>query len=412
MKKSKLELKNFIWNIVGSTAFGFTSLFFMIIVTRINGLDSAGFFTYCFANACVFWTIAAYSGRTYQITETDKKIKDTDYFYNRITTSIFALVAVTIFCLITKSMAEKFTLSIILTVYRSIEAIIESMQAVAQRNGELYKAGISLFIRTLILVLVFVAVDLITHNLIITGLSLIIVNLLFLFTFDYKNIKNKFSKSKFDSQINKKLLCLGFSTFLYSFLSIYVSSATKYAINSFTTDEIQAIYGIIIMPASFLSMVSNYLIQPFLTKITSYINDSDIIGVKKLLLKLSLGIIFVGVFALGLCYLVGIPILEFVYSTELTEQKINLIVILIGSIFYSLVILLSSVFIAMRKTFEQLVLLIITAISALIISNQFVKLSGINGASTSYFVVMLIEFILHLVTMFIILHKKEKEWIN
>lgn len=409
MKKNKLELKNFIWNIVGSTAFGFTSLFFMIIVTRINGLDSAGVFTYCFANACIFWTIAAYSGRTYQVTETDKKIKDTDYFYNRITTSIFAIIAVVIFCLITKSTAEKFILSVILTVYRSIEAIIESMQAVAQRNGELYKAGISLFVRTLILVTIFIIVDLMTHNIILTGLSLIIVNLLFLFVVDYRNIRNKFTKSKFDNQINKKLLRLGFSAFLYSFLSIYVSSATKYAINSFTTDDIQAIYGIIIMPASFLSMVSNYLIQPFLNKITSYINDKDNRGVKNLLLKLSLGIIFIGILALGLCYLVGIPVLEFVYSTELLEQKINLIVILIGSIFYSLAILLSSVFIAMRKTFEQLVLLIITAISALIISNEFVKFYGINGASTSYLVVMFVEFILHLVTMLIILHKKDKK---
>ncbi len=409
MKKSKLELKNFIWNIIGSTAFGFTSLFFMIIVTRINGLDKAGIFTYCFANACIFWTIASYSGRTFQVTESDENIKDTDYFYNRITTGVFSIIAVTVFCLLTKSTAEKFVLSLLLTIYRAIEAIIESMHAVVQRNGELYKAGISLFFRTIILVIAFIVVDLITNNIIVTSGFLIVINLFFLFFIDYNNIKNKFNKSKFDSQINKKLLHLGFSTFLYSFLSIYVSSATKYAINSFTTDDIQAIYGIIIMPASFLSMVSNYLIQPFLNKISSSINNKDKKELNKLLIRLSLGITFVGIMAIVLCYLIGIPILEFVYSTELKEQKVNLLIILAGSIFYSLAILLSSAFIAMRKTMEQLILLIVTALSALIISNQFVKFWGINGASISYLVVMFVEFALHFGTILIILYQKEKK---
>lgn len=401
----KKDMKNFIWNIIGSTFFGFSSLFFMIIITRINGLSSAGIFTYCFANACIFWTIAAYSGRTFQVTETDKKLTDTDYFYNRITTGIFAIVAVIIFCLITKASAEKLFLSLILTSYRSVEALIDSMHAVVQKNGELYKAGISLLARTLVLVTVLIVVDLITHNIIISSICLVLVNILFMLMLDYKNIKNKFSKSNFSKDINHKLLRLGFSTFLYSFLSIYVTSATKYAINSFSTDDIQAVYGIIIMPASFLSMVSTYLIQPFLNKITDYLLDDNMKSIVKLITKLSLAIIVIGILAIIVCYLIGIPILEFVYSTKLVEQKINLIIILVGSIFYSLVVLFSSVFIAMRKTNEQLVLLIITAISAFITSNIFVKASGMDGAAFSYLLVMFIEFFLHFSVLAFVIKK-------
>ncbi len=40
--------KNVIWNMIGTTANAFNSLFFMIIVTRINGLKDSGIFYTCF----------------------------------------------------------------------------------------------------------------------------------------------------------------------------------------------------------------------------------------------------------------------------------------------------------------------------------------------------------------------------
>lgn len=402
----KKDLKNFIWNSIGSMVFGFTSLFFMIIVTRINGIEQAGVFTFAFANACVFWTIAAYSGRTFQVTERDKKICDTDYFYNRLTTSIFAVIVSIIFSLVTRTTLEKFVLIVLLTIYRSIDAIIESLHAVTQRNGELYKSGMSLFFRTIVLVTVFIVLNKCISNLIISSVGLIAVNLLFMFTIDFRNIKNKFTKRKFDFKINNQLLRLGFSAFLYSFLSIYVTNATKYAINSFTNDEVQAIFGIIIMPASFLALVSTYLVQPFLNSITDLLEKKEIKKLKILIAKLSLGIISVGLVAIGVCFFIGIPVLEFIYGVSLDEQKINLLIILLGSIFYSLVILLSAVFIAMRKTNDQLFLLGLTAIVALISSNILVDSIGMNGAAISYMLVMLIELLLHLIIIHFMLKDK------
>ena len=43
--------KNFIWNLTGTTINTLTSLVYMIIATRINGLDQAGVFSFAFSNA-------------------------------------------------------------------------------------------------------------------------------------------------------------------------------------------------------------------------------------------------------------------------------------------------------------------------------------------------------------------------
>lgn len=73
MKKTVIQNRqfqsNFIWNLVGTTCNAVTSLFYMIIVTRLNGLETAGVFSFAFSNACVLIIIATYTGRTYQISE-------------------------------------------------------------------------------------------------------------------------------------------------------------------------------------------------------------------------------------------------------------------------------------------------------------------------------------------------------
>lgn len=396
-----LERKNFIWNTIGTILFGFTSLFFLIIITRINGVDDAGIYSYAFANASIFATIGFFAGRTFQVTERNNKISDSDYLYNHLTTFIIMMFCALLFCLISRSSIAKFSLIIILCLYRGIETIIDSIHAIIQRNGELYKAGISLVVRTILLVLSLFLIDYFTHNMYLAASSLIVINLLFLII-DYQNIKGKYSKSKFSFVKNNSLLKAGVAVFLYQFLTLYVINASKYAINTYEVDSIQAIYGIISMPASFLVLISNYLLVPFLNKITTYLKDNDYANLKKLINKLMLLLLGIGLLALGACYLIGIPLLEFVYGISLSHELGNLMIIIIGSIFYSETILLSSVFVALRKTNTQLIILIIIALITIIVSNFLVKVYGLYGASLAYTIMMVLEFILHYMVLFFI----------
>ena len=87
--------KDFFWNTLGSLINSFTSLFFMIIIVRINGSSQAGIFTFAFSIAVFFQIIGVYSGRTFQVTELNRSIKDSDYINSRyITCSIMFLVAI------------------------------------------------------------------------------------------------------------------------------------------------------------------------------------------------------------------------------------------------------------------------------------------------------------------------------
>ena len=142
--------KNFIWNLIGSTINSFTSLIFLIIVTRINGITSAGIFTFAFANACFLQVIGIYATRSYQITENSNKLNDSDYIYTKIMTVGVMLITGILFSLVKGYNAEKFIIIMLLIFYKALDAFSESLYAVMQKKDYLYKVGISLFLKGVI----------------------------------------------------------------------------------------------------------------------------------------------------------------------------------------------------------------------------------------------------------------------
>ena len=63
--------KNFFWNTLGVTCNAFTSLFLLILINRINGIVEAGIFSYAFSISCLFYVIALYYNRTFQIADVE-----------------------------------------------------------------------------------------------------------------------------------------------------------------------------------------------------------------------------------------------------------------------------------------------------------------------------------------------------
>jgi len=392
--KSK-EKKNFIWNFIGSLIFGFTSLFFMMITTHINGIDSAGIFTYCFATACILYTVAAYSGKTFQITDITEKYSDTDYIYNRICTFVIAIIISFVFVGVTGCSKEKAICLILLTIYRGLDAFIEAFHAITQKNGNLYKVGISLFCRAIIATGTFFLLNYYTHNLIIACFGIILISLGFLIFYDIPSAKLGLKKTKFDKSKNIQLLKDGVYTFLFSFLTVYLLNAPRYALEMLGQDSLQAIYGIIIMPASFLSLVAGYIIQPFLVKISKFVKEKDYTNLKRLLFHISLFVGICGAFCMIGVFFLGEPILELLYGIDLEKQNWNLVIIILASIFYALSTLFSAVLIAMRKTLSQLITLITDALLAIIVCYLLIPKQALFGASIAYLFIMAFQFLVY-----------------
>lgn len=392
--------KNFIYNTVGSVLYSMTSLFFMIIVTRVNGLDESGIFTFAFSAACLFWVIGVYSGRVYQVTERDKNITDSDYIYTKIITCMVMLIIGFIYLIFKHYDMYKFTVMLLLIIYKILNAFAESLYAIIQKKDELYKVGISLFLKAVFEVAIFLIVNLLTKNLIYSSLSLIASEAIILLFYDFGILKlYKFKMAKFNGKNNLKILKFGFPVFVFTILTQYLINAPKYAIDNNLTDEAQSIFGMLSMIATLTVMLSQLILHPYLNSMNEDLKRNSSKDFNRKVFKICLLIIGIGIIESIFGYLIGTSLLGVLYGIDLSHYNFLLLIIIIGSIFYSIVSVLSNALIAMRENNSQTLIFVIDSIILYFLSDYMVKQFNIDGAAYSYFIGMAI-----LLVIFIMLY--------
>lgn len=413
MKKENNNVrKNFLCNAIGSTVNASISLLFMIIVTRINGTDKAGIFTFAFSTSCLLQVIGLFAGRAYQVTEANENYKNKVFIYNRIISCLIMLIISIFFIIIKGYNSYKCSIIFLLVIYKMVEAFSEVLYGIIQKKDELYKVGISLFLKGVLSIISFFLFDIFTKNIELSILSIIIVNILIMIFYDVRNANVIYVlKEKINNKYVFLIFKYGFFTFLLTILTQYLINASKYAIDSNMTNSSQTIFGIIVMPATLVILCGQFLIHPFLNKLTQLLKEKKYKEFKSIIYKLVLLIFIFGMITDIIAYLIGIPFLELVYGISLKKYKIDLIIIITGAVFFGMSYIFSNALIATRNTFIQVLLFIITSLFALIISNLLVKKYGIYGASISYMVSMLLLLILFIIA-FLFKTKKERRNLN
>lgn len=380
--------KNFLLNSLGSIIYALTSLVFLIIVTRINGIEQAGVFSFAFAFACLLTVIGTYYGRTYQISETNKNISNTDFIVSKVITSFAMILFAFFFCIIKNYDSFKFCIILLLTIYKAFETFSDSFYALMHKNDDLYKAGLSLLLKGIVGIFVFLLLNLLTKNLIISVIGLALVNILLLFIYDYFVIKQyNYPKIKWNKENVKNILRHGSLIFYASLILMIAVNMPRYIIDTLLTDAEQGIYGIIIMPATLIIMGGQFLIQPLLNELNKYIKNHKRLKLKKLINKFTLIISTTVIFGLIVAYFIGIPFLELIYGIELNNCEIPLLLVILGGTFYSFYVLFSNILIIQRRIKEQLIANIIIVLLGIFISLLLITNLNVNGAVISYLII-------------------------
>ncbi len=389
--------KNFSFNMIGSTVNSVTSLFLLIFVIRINGVDIGGIFSFSFSTACLLQVIANYAGRAYQVTERSADISDNDFIYNKIVCCFIMILAGFIFIFIKNYSYVKCLILMLLTLFKMIESFAEVIYAIVQKNDDLYKVGISLFLKGLLGIVIFLLVDLFTKNVMLSILSLILLNIIIIVFYDIINLKKynlKMKKMKLNNVL--KIFKFGFFTFTLTLMTQYVINASKYSIDNYLSDKYQTVFGIIVMPATVIILCGQFIIHPFLNKLTNFLKNKQINEFNKMIFKLSLTILMFGICSCVIAYFIGIPFLQLLYKIKLGKYLIDLVLIVFGSTCFGVAYIISNALITLRDTFSQVIIFIVTSLFAFFISNYLVLKFGIHGASYSYLYTMIFLMVVYI----------------
>ena len=200
-----------------------------------------------------------------------------------------------------------------------------------------------------------------------------------------------------------------FFVFVNSFAGIYILNAPKYAIDSFLTEDIQAIYGYIMMPATVMTLFTQFIVMPFLGKMKEMFENKQLKEMEQVTFKIKLIVIAFGAFAVLAAFLLGPEFLGLVYGLDLTAYRMNLCVIIASYIFYAISYINLVTLTTIRHTFIQFVIYVSSMVIAFIGSTLLVKNFGIDGATFSCTTTLAIQFILYTIATKVIMHKERKK---
>lgn len=390
----KNKKKDFIWNTLGVTFNAFTSLFFLVIVNRINGIEHAGIFSYAFSIACLFYVMALYYNRTYQVADVKNRYDQNQYITNRLISSILTILVIIIFTIINQFDIYKSSIIILLMLYKIFEAISDCYHAFIQKKDELYYVGESLFYKAIFGVSLFIIIDIITKNIIYSIIGLNIVNALGLII-DIKKYERLYQiKFRIKLDNTSKLYKEAFPLFLFSFLTIYLCNSQKYILEYLMEESFQTVLGIIIMPATMLSLCGQYLITPYLNDLSISYSKSKIKDIEKIINRVIGAFLGLGVIILAVAFFLGIPVLNIIYGVDINSYKTAFLIIILGAVFYALSTIISNCLTILNRNKEQLLIFIISSLLSTLFSYIFIKSYNINGASYAYFVTMILHFIM------------------
>ena len=400
----KSEKKNFVFNMLGSLTNAAVSVILLVVVSHIAGTSAAGIFSVAYSTAQMIYTICVFEMRNIQVTDAKREFSFSNVAAFRIVTIIASWLFFVLFAIIRRYSGEELCVTGVLILYMSLLAISDLFQGNMHLNGYLSLAGKSLASEVLAAAVSFTVVLLISKNLLVSAMAMIAVVVLWVLFYDipYSNNFAKF-KPEFSFDVFKRIFLCAAPLFLSSFMHQYIFNSPKYAIESVLSKEAQAHYGYLVMPVFCINLLSIFVFRPQLITLSKNWAEKQILPFKKTVTKLYIWVAVVTAAALGAGYLLGLPVLELLYSADLSGKRPIFMVLLLAGGFSAESTLTLTLFTTMRRQKLCLIAYAVTMLFALVAPEIMVTSWGLMGAAVSYlcemallFAVMFIMFLINL----------------
>lgn len=408
MKENNFK-KNFIWNTLGVFAISLTSFVYSLILVRLCDLSISGIWSYTFAIACTAVTIASFGGRTYQVTDAKKELSTYTYIMARYITVFITFILILIFTFIKGFDLNKSLILVLLCIFKFCEELSDVYYGILQKHDQLYIVGKSMFLKSLINMLVFLIGIYLTKSLLFAVILILVNNLLFFILYDRKKA---ISLEKIDKKTTKTMLLKYFKNNLIIcltlFLSTYLVNCPKYVMESILSNKDQGIYNLIALPATAVTLIGSFIINPMLVGISENYANGEIKKIKKISFKIVGILLIFGIIICTCGYFLGTPIMNIIYNFNLKPYLSDFCFMIIGCTFYTISSILSLILISTRNLIPQLILNILIAIGANILSIFLINNYLITGAVYSYLIIMIVRFVIYII-MIIFIKEKNNE---
>lgn len=405
----------YIWNTAAAMLNAFQTVFILMLISRIDPVIDAGVFTIAFAIGNLMMTIGKYGIRQFQVSDVEEKYSFKEYLTSRVGTTVIMILASFIYVGYNHMTGlynmEKCTVVILICLAKAVDAFEDVFHGMLQQYLRLDVAGKILTIRLFTYIIVYLAVYLITQDLVVTSMIALLISVIQFAVFNYIALKGFQIKKKTLRYKNVwKLMIECLPLFIAAYLVMYIGNAPKYAIDKVMSSEAQACFTYIFMPVFVISLLSQFVYQPVISKLAMLWHQSKLQEFNKLILR-QIGLIL-GLSAAAVIggYLLGIPVLSLIYGVDLKDYKTALVILLLGGGALAFVNFLQMIITIARKQNLLNIGYVLGFLVFVLFGKLIVKAYGIVGISIFYtFVVLGIGITFGIITVLIIKRKSKEK---
>ena len=384
---------NFLWNAVGGVLNAGQSVFLLIVITRVCGLEAAGIFSIAFATGNLFLYLGNYGVRNYQVSDLSEKYSFHDYLRHRLCTVLLMLAAAAVYTAWSAKTGNyshyKTACVLAMCACKAVDCLEEVFEGRYQQKGRLDRSGKLVTFRLLVSIGGMIAVLLVTRDLLTAvwwGVFLAVAASA-LIIWRYRETA-AFERTAFSFSGIAGLMRECFPVCAANFLSFYLINEPKYAIDAAMDETAQACYNFIAMPVFVIQLLNMFLYQPMLIRMTASWEN----GRRKEFLgyfgRICGALALISAPILLAAWILGIPVLSWLYATDLSALRTELLLIMTGGIFLAFNGFYCAVFTIMRKQREIPLTYLAGAVLSLAATPAMVRENGIIGAVLSFVLVM------------------------
>lgn len=404
-----------LWNAVSAGLSSGQVAIILVFVSHKLGLITAGMVTIAYAVANLFLCIGKYGIRNFQVTDVKEKFSFSDYFYGRIVTVIITFLMAGIYLTYLAIWGgyspEKIVVVLEVTILKLVDAFEDVYLGRFQQMGRLDTAAkimaVRIFLSTsviCILVLLGSSIYVALFGGIICSLIADIVFLKSTFFVARAHI-GKFEREKVYNLLKICLpLCIGIT------LSIYIGNVPKYMIDAYMGEEIQAIFGYIMMPVFVITLLNQFIYQPFVKDLGDLWEKKDYHAFKNsvwkqtgIVLGLTLVMLVVGVF-------LGLPVLSVMYNANLKAYRGEFVILLLGGGAYALAYYLNVPITTIRKQNYIAIGYVLAAVLSIAAGKYLVVSFGMMGAAVLYLGVNVMLALTYLIMLLVGIKRAMEEY--
>lgn len=395
----------YIWFTMGTACFALATLVMTIVISRLLGETQAGMFSVGLSIAQWLVTIAYFEIRTFQVTDVRNEYSFKYYLTLRIVMCIITFLASIVYVVFNNYDIQKVIIILLVCLYKISDSIADTFEGEFQKEDRIDISGKSEFYRVFFSILVLVIAVAVSKNLI---LSLIIMNVVaygMIVLLDISiAVKRVSVRITGDMKRLWELVKMCIPLAVSTFLSTYIINSSKLSVDRVLGDEAQLYYTAVFMPNMVINLFSGIIFKPMQTAMAVNYYEKKYKNFWHIISKMILIITgFTFVCEVG-AYILGIPVLSWLYGVNLKEYKLTLLLLLLCGGINAINIIFYYVLAIMRKQKYMTILYIIVCLVSFLIMDTMTGKMGLMGASLGYLI--LVSLLAALLLVYIIIQTR------